>query len=54
VAGTAINEPNKIKDYQILINLSDFAKVVLQEVKTENFNDWAFTYCHAIIKHSSK
>lgn len=46
--------PVMIKDYQIIINISDLVKSVLVDTSTDLFNDWTFTYCHSIIKLSTQ
>ncbi|XP_067947444.1 DNA-dependent protein kinase catalytic subunit-like [Watersipora subatra] len=46
------NETVKVKDFQHLINLADFMKTVLEETETSYFNQWAYVFCHTIIRLS--
>ena len=48
------HESVKVKDFQVLINLADFMKAVLEDTKTELFSEWAYTFCYGIIKLSSE
>ena len=50
----ASGTPVVVKDFQIVINIADVVKSVMVDTKTDLFYEWTFTYCHTIIKLSTR